>query len=266
MGAFEGVGNPVPGLGAGGLTGSSGCPNDISQSVPDLSPGMKIKRGRPFAPVDQLGSILAIPLKFIMLNRKVGNRDISPQAEAEITAFSQKYAIPGVTVRLCQYAPWDELQCLLRHKRFSSLIRGTLGVLHLVGYTVLPWRIVGGDCYNPMSNSVHIFSNIKAFVLHELGHAHDYTNRKYPGIYSLMRLLPFFALYQEYQASKYAIRYLRANNDKAGEREAFRVLIPAYATYLLGALVPQNVQLVFLFPFVVVGHVVGGILASRVQG
>ena len=90
-------------------------------------------------------------------------------------------------------------------------------------------------------------------ALHEAGHVHDFASRRFKGTYASIRIIPFVDLYQEYKASAEAIGYLKEIHDHSAELDAYKVLYPAYGTYV-GS---------YLFPLIgsaagaLLGHVVG---------
>jgi len=225
----------------------------------------KIERGRPIHILDFLGNLVSLPLKILLFDFRIGNRRIFPKVEQYIREFSRKYGLANVTARLNQYNPHGELQLLFENHRVSPIIRAIFGFFHLLTYTLNPWRVFGGDCYTPFTNSAHIFSGHVGIALHEMGHALDFSRRKYPGLYALARIIPPVTLYQEFMASKYAIQYLKEIGDIQSLKDAYKILCPAYCTYLLGALIPEQIQLILLFPFVIMGYIVGHILAVRVN-
>ena len=93
---------------------------------------------------------------------------------------------------------------------------------------LFPW----GDYYNPFTNTVHLYSDHPAVALHEAGHVHDFSSRRYKGTYAAIRLIPFVDLYQEYKATKEAIGYLKEIHDQSTELSAYKILYPAYGTYV----------------------------------
>lgn len=62
------------------------------------------------------------------------------------------------------------------------------------------------DHYDPYANMVVNYHEDPAILRHEMGHAEDFNARKYPGLYSLGRLVPGVDLYQENKASKIALK------------------------------------------------------------
>ena len=93
----------------------------------------------------------------------------------------------------------------------------------------------------------------------------DFKRRKYPGLYALARYIPLFALYQEFIASKYAILFLRKKGFYREEISAYKILYPAYSTYIFGAiyeLIPSPIIAYFYFPFIGLGHLLGRVHSS----
>jgi len=65
----------------------------------------------------------------------------------------------SVLVRSNQYAPLDEFKRMVANDRIRPVWKSTFGTFNLLKYTLLPGRLVGGDWYNPYSNSLHIYSD-----------------------------------------------------------------------------------------------------------
>jgi len=118
---------------------------------------------------------------------------------------------------------------------------------------LFPW----GDYFNPYTNTVHLYSDHPAVALHEAGHSHDFAKRRLKGSYAAARLIPLVDLYQEFQATDEAIEYLIEVGDRQTELSAYKILYPAYGTYVGNYL---------LFPFgllvVVFGHIHGRATAN----
>ena len=117
---------------------------------------------------------------------------------------------------------------------------------------IAPRTAPGRGPYNPFTNTVHIYSDDAAVILHEAGHADDFAKQPYPGIYATLRLLPIVDLYQEYVATDTAITYLISKQDRKTELHAYKILYPAYGTYV-GAYIPPYGSLAGAL----VGHVLG---------
>lgn len=226
----------------------------------------QIERGKPYAVLDGIGNLVGIPSKIILLNWKMDRHSIAPETEAFLARYLKANELNNVKVRLNQYAPGREWRRLFRNKAVGAGYRYTFGILGMLYYTILPQRVFGGDNYNPYSNTINIYSDVPAVLTHEGGHAKDFAKRTYKGTYSVLYMLPFFALYPEGLATGDAIGYMKAEAGADDERAAFKVLYPAYATYIGGEL---GAYLPWYYPIylgaVAGGHVVGRIKAAKVK-
>lgn len=227
----------------------------------------QIEYGRPNAVIDAIGWILGIPSKIILLDHRVDNHRISEETVEALRVYLHANSLTNVKVRVNQYAPGGEWSRLHRNKAVGAGWRYTFGTLSMLFYTLWPGRLFGGDHYNPYSNTINLYSDHKAIAIHEGGHAKDFAPRKYKGTYAFFYMLPLAALYAEARASNDAISYFHAQSFAYDEIEAYRILYPAYATYIggessrlmagdpvlyLGALIP--------------GHIIGRWKGSRVLG
>jgi len=225
-----------------------------------------VSRGRPLPFIDALKNVMSIPDKLLFWNPHIDSHRIDPAVDEAIIAFAERHELDRVHVRVNQYAPLAELGCLLTNWRVSIFLRLSFGLMTWLAYCINIGRLLGGDHYNPFSNTVNLYSNHRSIALHEMGHALDFKRRRLPGLYALTRLIPGVALYQEYLASLYAVEYLREIGDHAEEIRAYRILFPAYSTYVFGALIellPTSVTRTMLFPVVLLGHALGDHYAKQ---
>lgn len=222
----------------------------------------QIERGRPNAVIDAVGWIVGIPSKIILLDRRVDNHQISDATVEALRAYLHANSITNVKVRVNQYAPGGEWSRLFRNRAVGAGWRYTFGTLSMLFYTLLPGRIFGGDNYNPYTNTINLYSDHKAIAIHEGGHAKDFAPRKYKGTYAFFYMLPLAALYAEARASNDAISYFHAQPSARDETEAYRILYPAYATYLGG----EGVQLIGGYPLIYVGAVIPGHILGHWKG
>ncbi len=240
----------------------------VPQPEMDFAEGeSQIVRGRPKPVLDGIGWVVGVPGKILLWNRRVDNHDVSPETEAAIAAYLEKNHLDQVKVRINEYDPLGEWRRLRKNKSVGWGWRYTAGTLTALSYTLLPGRIVGGDNYNPFTNTISLYSDLPAIALHEGGHAKDFSSRKYKGTYAVATSLPVLSLWPESIATNDALGYLRAEENYEQEEEAYRVLYPAYATYIAGAASP-------LLPFsdlavtagaVIPGHIVGRWKANEVK-
>lgn len=222
----------------------------------------QIERGRPQPIIDGIGWVIGIPDKIVLWNHRIDNHNISLETEQAIAAYLTSNELTTVKVRLNQYAPGDEWRRLVANKSVAWGWRYTLGATLWLGETVFPGRLIGGDHYNPFTDTISIYSDVPAVAIHEGGHAKDFAQRNYKGTYAAGYLLPVTPLWYEAVATNDALSYLRAEGTLEEEQAADRVLYPAYGTYLgnsASTFVPTLGT-----PLYVAG-VLGGHLAGRIE-
>lgn len=203
-----------------------------------LPPGEpQITYGTPHRFLDSSGWIWPGSLlgKLLIWNHKIDSHVVSTQTVAAIRQYLTQNDLQDVKVRINDYCVADELRRTLRNKAVAPGWRYTFGIGSWVGYMIMPQRFFGGDNYNPYSNTINIYSDVKPVVLHESGHSKDFAQRTYKGTYAFAYgVIPFFNLYPEAKASTETLSYLRAEGDTATWEEGYKVLYPAYATYIGG--------------------------------
>lgn len=227
----------------------------------------QISRGEPNIIADSLGHyFFSLPEKLILWNWNMGNHDISPETEAFLADYLKSNDLTDVKIRLNEYAPLDEFSRLTKNNSVGAGWRYTLGILVWAFDTILPGRIFGGDNYNPFTNSVNLYSDHIAVALHEAGHAKDFAGRNWKGSYAAFRIIPLVPLYNEAIASDDAVSYLKEKNYCAKEVDAYKVLYPAYSTYIGGELVGLTpVKDLVGLALVIPGHIAGRIKASNTE-
>lgn len=232
-----------------------------------LRPGEdQIERGRPVKLLDDIGWIVGIPSKILLLDSRVDKHRISPETEAALAVYLARNDLTAVKVRINEYAPGAEWSRLFRNRDVGLGWRLTLGLITTTFYTVFPGRVFGGDHYNPFTDTINLYSDHPAIALHEAGHAKDFARRTWKGSYGAVRILPIIPLHQEAIATGDTVGYLRIEEQPDEERAAYKILYPAYCTYIGGeyARWVPGAQWV-IYAAVVPGHIAGRIQASRVR-
>lgn len=242
--------------------------------LPEFGPaGTQIDRGRPVAFLDGVGHyVVSLPSKLLLLNWEVDRHRISPETEQILSDYLAANNLTEVKVRLNQYAPGGEWRRLVANREMPGFFKYTVGAISTSLYTVLPGRFFGGDNYNPYTNTINIYSDQPAVVLHEAAHAKDFAarSRGFRGWYAFMRLLPLVPLWQEAEATGDTVGYTIEEKMSEERKDAYRVLYPAYATYIAGeglrwiGLEPWTnyaIQLAVAVP----GHITGRIKAAFVE-
>jgi len=198
----------------------------------------QIEVGKPNIAVDSVGNLLGLPSKVLLLNSKMENHNVSP----ETVKFIEQYIddnpeeMKDTKIRINQFAPVGEFKRLTKNKKVKWWWRVFPGIPTTLISSL--GRVVGGDHYNPYTDTINIYSDVSAVALHESGHAVDFSKhaeRGTAGIYAVGRLLIPVTLYQEAVASEEAINYLKDTENREGEDEAYKSLYPAYGTYVGGS-------------------------------
>jgi hypothetical protein len=255
----------------------SGCrllaPKTIDNSKQSIAPELlqanttPIERGQRRAVLDGVGWVFGIPSKILLWDRRIENHRIGSHTEETIAEYLRSNDLRHVKVRLNQYRPWDDMQRLTKNRSMAWPWRYSIGTLSVLGETVFPGRIFGGDHFNPYTQTIHLYSDVPAIALHEGAHAKDFSRRNYPGIYAAVYGLPIVPLYHEAVATSDAIAYAQQALDENLQREAYHVLYPAYGTYVggaLGAILPIA-SVPTYYGSVVLGHILGRWQASGIS-
>lgn len=240
----------------------------VDPRLPDQpAPEIQVVRGRPNRVLDAAdwiwpGSWLG---KLILWDRRVDNHRIGEETEAVMQRYLNVNELTHVKARLNQYAPRQEFRRLLQNKSVGAGWRYTIGVISWLHYAVWPGRLFGGDHYNPYTNTINLFSDIPAIAVHEGGHAKDFADRKWKGTYAAIYMIPFVNLYHEALASNDALGYLRAYESVELQREGYRIMHPAYGTYVGGnsSLLYPDAGFFIYSGAVLAGHITGRIAAPR---
>ncbi len=234
---------------------------NVSQEICDATT-VQIERGKPRPIIDGIGWVVGIPNKIILWNRRVENHKISADTECHVTNYLASNRLNHVKVRLNQYRPLDDWYRLTQNKTVAWPWRYTFGTVNVLGETLFPGRIFGGDHYNPFTATIHVYSDVPAVALHEAAHAKDFSRRNYPGTYAAIYILPGVPLYHESVASRDVMAYLESLGDPDLNREGHNILYPAYGTYVGGA--AGTLFPVASAPLYYAG-VLGGHLAGRLE-
>ena len=103
--------------------------------------------------------------------------------------------------------------------------------------------------------------------MHEGAHAKDTAENPFPGLYSASRMIPLVPLYQEGVATGDTVGYHRDVGDFSAEKRDYKILYPAYGTYIGGEAlryIPVSYPLTYAVQagFALPGHVIGRIKAA----
>lgn len=205
------------------------------------------------------GSWLA---KLVLWNKNIDSHTVSDATLVELTDYIEKNDLGDVQVLVNTYKPGTQWSRLFKNREVAAGWRFTLGIISTSIYTIIPGRFFGGDHYNPYTNTISIYSDDPAIALHEAGHAKDFNGRKYKGLNAALYSLPGAPLYYEAVATSDALTYLDHECRYVEEKRAYRVLHPAYGTYVGGLFLRQaGYGLLGAIP----GHLTGAISAATVK-
>jgi hypothetical protein len=236
----------------------------VTCSTQGATAQLEIAEGRPNKFVDGVGWVIGIPGKLLLWDRRVNNHCVTPETTAAVARYVEQNHLNDACLRINQYAPGEEWVRLTTNREVGAGWRYTLGTLSLVGYTLLPGRLLGGDHYNPYTNSVYIYSDVPALALEPAAYAKDVHGREYPGTYAAVNQLPVLSLWHETVNTKDALAYLQATGNPEQQAEGIKILYPYYGSQMGGA-VASVVGVGFLFPIggAIVGHLSGCTQTSR---
>ena len=243
------------------LSGCATTNNKIASNSPKQT-STQIERGMQIWPVDILTNILALPVKLMLWNWNFSNHHITRKTEEQVRQFLTDNQLETVRVRLNAYDPIDDFRRLFTNQEVALPLR----LINIPFALIDPFlgRFIGGiiisDFYDPFSNTVYVYSDDPAIALHELGHAKDFAKQDYKGLYAVSRILPFVALFQEQEATDNAIHYYQEKGMTDDELRAYKVLYPAYFSYIGGILPVYPIGYVSAIFF---GHFYGRSIAKQ---
>ena len=227
---------------------------------PDKPAEVAVDYGVPNKTLDRLGWVVGLPSRIFPLHAGVNNHHVSDETRDAVTKYLEENDLTDVCVRINQYDPKDEWRRLRENRRISAGWRYTGGVFCHLHYTLFPGRIVGGDWYNPYTNSLYINSDVQALVLHEAAYAKDIHSRKYPGTYSAINHVPLLWLWRQTVCVNDILSYAQMEENWEIEKQTYHVVYPligAHTGMSVSPLAPFGFEPVLGLGGALVGHVTG---------
>ena len=224
-----------------------------------------VEVGAPNRIVDGIGWVVGIPGKVLLWDRRVSNHQIGEQTLETTTDYIAEHGLSHLKVRVNQYAPLSDWKRLQANTTVAWPYRYTVGSASVLAEAIFPNRILGGDHFNPWTQTIHLTSDIPAIALHELGHAKDFSRRKYPGTYGIV--YGVWPIQHEAIASMEAMHHVYESGDANRIAEAQRILYPAFGTYLggtAGQFAPQYASPLYVTA-VIAGHLNAGWLNRQID-
>jgi len=183
-------------------------------------------------PSRAVGHVMAMPGRLLFWDWNYGWGQDEKKSKAILSMLENNEEIKDLTVRLNHNEAFYDMWRMFTEKdlkeRNNLFARATLGTLASLGNEV--WaEFSRGSYYNPLTRTAVCYSNIESITAHEIGHHKDFQRFDSDWEYMLSRAFPPSMLYQEWQASNNATKFL-SNDD---QWQFNRYLIPAFLTYIL---------------------------------
>ena len=230
------------------------------------TPSIEVVQGNPNQVVDSIGWVVGLPRRIILWDRRVDSHKVQPETMAEVASYAKVNELDGICIRVNQYAPADEWKRLAKNDQISPGWRYTVGALSVVGYTLLPGRVMGLDNYNPYTNSVYVYSDVPALAMEAAAYAKDIKQRELPGTYAAVNTLPVVSVWHETINTQETLDYLKTHGTYEEHREGLAILYPNYGASVGGAFGSLfGFTGVFEIGGAVVGHVSGWHKAAQVD-
>lgn len=232
-----------------------------------MDPTVAIEAGDARPVIDGVGWVFGIPNKLLLLDPRIDNHRVSEETVEEAADYLSINEVDGVLVRVNQYDPLGEWRRLAENDRVGLGWRLTFGSALTLGYSVLPGRILGGDWYNPYTDTVHVYSDVPAIALEQAAQAKDTHDRAHPGFYSAVRFIPFVGLVHEARSKEKVFNHVDQYGDTDEQAEARRILMPQFGSEVGGqatVFLPQGDAL-FKLTGAAVGHAFGRVQAARIE-
>lgn len=192
----------------------------------DVQP-IRVDRGRPNAALDGLGWVVGLPGRVLAMNKNVNSHHVSAATVERLEEYMELNDISDVYVSINDYDPADQWRRLRENRRIAPFWKYTAGSLTWLGSTLLPRRVIGGDKYNPFTNTLVLTSDVPALVIAQAAYAKDVRSRKHPGAYAtLVNDLPISSVMRQVKATGDVLGYARDRQDWDAEQEAYHTLYP----------------------------------------
>lgn len=141
--------------------------------------------------VDGIRNVLSIPWKLMYFSDDINSGDVSPEVIEMTKNYLHENGLHDVNVSVNQYKPQAAWQRVFSNPRTSLITKMTLGVINAASETVLCNKFtgLGGDYYDPMTNTINLLSNNSAIALRECGRAKFFNEKSNVGSYLITPFL-----------------------------------------------------------------------------
>jgi hypothetical protein len=207
-----------------------GLPAEAVNAAPDahLCKDPQFEYGQPHKVIDSLGWVFGIPKKIILWDRRAVNHRVTAETEENLSQYLGANGMASTKIRINEYDPVGEWRRLGANKEVGAGWRYTVGAFDMLGYTLLPGRLLGVDEYNPYTDSVYIYSDIPCLAEEQAAYAKLVHQHQHPGTYAVLTSLPVVRLWPEKQAKADVLDYTLASGTPAQQCEATHVLFAEF--------------------------------------
>jgi hypothetical protein len=205
-----------------------GDPEGLSQEP------VVVEYGKPHKTLDRLAWLTGIPDRLFTLNSKASSHQVSPETIDKLTTYLEENDLTDVLVSVNDYDPKGQWRRLRENDRVAPLWRYSAGTMSWLGYVLIPNRVVGGDYYDPFTNTLNVTSDVPALLLAQAAYAKDIHSRSLPGTYAAVSELPGLSFVRSSRATSDVVGYARLRNNWEDEKEAYQVLYPHVGSQMFG--------------------------------
>ena len=238
-------------------------PANVQEETPQQ---VVFEYGTPHKVLDKLAWVVALPTRILPMHPKINSHTLSPATTDKLKTYLEENDLSDVLVRVNQYDPAGEWRRLKENTRLAPGWRYTFGTASLVGYTVLPGRVFGGDLYNPFTNTLYVNSDVAAMLIVEAAYAKDLHTRTLPGTYAAINEFPVLTLWRYTLGVNDTLGYSVVEDDWELERETYRTVYPlmgihaalgGHSAASMAIAMPNLTVPLTMIGGAVVGHTVG---------
>lgn len=205
---------------------------DFSKHMQITTERYNFSRNEDFKISQGIGWLVSLPRRLFFFDYGVSNGLSSEKTKSVLAMLENDSTLKNLTVRVNHNQPLYDTKRLFTDptikERNGFLARALLGTQITLGAELFS-ELSRGDYYNPMTQSLALYSDVESISLHEMGHHKDFQRFKRDWIYNALRPIAPVTLYQEARASLFARKDL-SDSDKY---QFARYLIPAFLTYVL---------------------------------
>lgn len=228
--------------------GLAGCASDsyrygqfrpVSAPVPPLV----VDRGEPHPHLDRMRDVVEFPRRLFRFGRP-DTRPATDEVEQTVVTYLEKNDLTDVAVEVGEYDPSRQWQRLRENQRVGPLWKYSVGSLTVVGYSLLPGRVFGIDCYNPFTDTLCVNSRNPPKALFEAARAKALRGEQFVGSSVVLSSLPVIRSVADIRQTSDVLSYLRTEEQWELETAAYPELyagIGKEAVGLAGWFIPFSV-------------------------